>query len=105
MQTWDTHTEGGQVTGFEIPNTLIWRGGVVRLLKRVPGVEITKYPKFFSLNDDDFVHFNYRGEKFFVVEPYGDNNRYWIVAESDRGCLYVPEIRERFKQHRPWAII
>ena len=105
MRTWDAHTEDGHLTGFEIGNLFIWRSGVVRLLKRMPGVEITKYPKFFSMSDDDFVHFRYRDEDYLVIEPYGDNSRFLIVAEHESGRPHVPDIRAWFKRHRKWAII
>ena len=105
MRTWDLHSDAGEITGFEIGNTLTWRSTVVRLLKRMPGVEITKYPKFFSINDDDFVRFKYRGEEFVVIEPFGDNSRYWIAAENESGRRFVPELRDWFKTHRKWAFI
>jgi len=105
MRTWEVHTDDGRVCGFEIGNTFTWRGGVLRILRSIPGVEITKTPKFFSGNDDEFIHFNYCGQKFYVEELFGDNSRYWIRAKDELGFPYVSEIRARFRRRRPWAII
>ena len=105
MRAWDTHTDDGAVTGFEINNFLITRGHVARTLKRIPGVTITKHPKMWVWSDDDFIHFTLNGHKFLVIEPYGDNSRYWIVAEGEGGRPFIETIKRMFTNGRPfWRI-
>jgi hypothetical protein len=57
MHTSPTHDDKGHVTGFEISNLLISKGGVVKLLRTIPTMTINKCPKRWALDDDDFVHF------------------------------------------------
>ena len=99
MHTSPTHDDKGHVTGFEISNLLISRGGVVKLLRTISTVTITKSPKRWTLDDDAFVHFTMNGHLFKVIEPFGDNSRYWIVAEDEAGQCEVEAIRNVFDAH------
>jgi hypothetical protein len=99
MHTSPTHDDHGHLTGFEISNLLISRAGVVRLLRTVPMVTITKNPKRWTLEDDDFVHFTMNEHLFKVIEPFGDNSRYWIVVEDAAGQGEVEGIRKVFDAH------
>jgi|ERR1051325_818348 hypothetical protein len=99
MHTSPTHEDKGHVTGFEISNLLISRGGVVKLLRTIPTVTITKSQKRWTLDDDDFVHFTMNGHLFKVIEPFGDNSRYLIVAEDSAGQGEVERIRKVFDAH------
>lgn len=96
MHTLPTHDDQGHLTGFEISNLLISRAGVVRLLRTVPMVTITRNQKRWTLEDDDFVPFTINGHLFKVIEPFGDNDRYWIVAEDEAGQGEVEGIRKVF---------
>jgi hypothetical protein len=71
MHTYPTHNKKGDLIGFEISNLLISRGRVVRLLRTIPTVTITKLPKRWVLDDDDFVHFKVNDYLFKVIEPLG----------------------------------
>ena len=99
MHTSPTHDDKGHVTVFEISNLLISRGGVVKLLRTIPTVTITKSPKLWALDDDDFVHFTMNGHLFKVIEPFGDNSRYWIVTEDAAGQGEVEGIRKVIDAH------
>jgi hypothetical protein len=96
MKTWLVHSKNGNVAGFEIPNTFISRSGVVRALKRVPGVHITKYPKAWAWVDDDFVHFTIAGQRFLVVEPFGDNSRYLFITDPPMQSPAIETVRSVF---------
>jgi hypothetical protein len=99
MHTYPTHNKKGDLIGFEISNLLISRGRVVRLLRTIPTVTITKLPKRWVMDDDDFVHFTVNRHLFKVIEPFGDNSRYWIVAEDEAGQGEVEGIRKVFDAH------
>ena len=99
MHTYPTHNKNGDLIGFEISNLLISRRGVVKLLRTIPTVTITKLPKRWVLDDDDFVHFKVKDHLFNVIEPFGDNSRYLIVAEDSTGQGEVERIRKVFDAH------
>lgn len=90
----------GDITGFEISNLTIGRNGVVRILKRIPSVTITKEPKAWRPVHDDFVHFKINGHNFKVIEPFGDNDCYWFVAEHEAGRPELETIRQVFAARR-----
>ena len=71
-----THDDKGHVTGFEISNMLISRGGVVKLLRTIPTLTITKSPKRWALDDDDFVHFTMNGHLFKVIDAHNFLGRF-----------------------------
>ena len=72
---------------------------MVKLLRTISTVTITKSPKRWTLDDDAFVHFTMNGHLFKVIEPFGDNSRYWIVAEDEAGQCEVEAIRNVFDAH------
>jgi hypothetical protein len=45
------------------------------------------------------VHFTMNEHLFKVIEPFGDNSRYWIVAEDAAGQGEVEGIRKVFDAH------
>jgi hypothetical protein len=67
-------------------------------MRTIPTVTITKTPKRCVL-DDDFVQFTENDHLINVVEPFGYNSRYWIVAEDEAGLGEVEEIRNLIDAH------
>jgi hypothetical protein len=94
MRVRELRGEDGQRTGIEIGNAVLGhvmtRHGVLRTIKRIPGVTVS-FPRPWRLEQrrDDFVHFTLNGHKFLAIEPYGDSDVYWIVAED---AVDLPEI-------------
>jgi hypothetical protein len=106
MRTRELRNDAGQLTGFEISNLLITRGGVERVVKRVPGVSITKSTRAWRWSaEDDFVHFVLNGHVFFAIEPFGDNDCYWIVAEDAKDIPEIGAVKGAFERHRVWGLI
>ncbi|MCJ8268928.1 MAG: hypothetical protein MJK04_05935 [Psychrosphaera sp.] len=68
----------GECCCFAVDNTKVSRIGMSRMLCALPGVVITKVPKFYDT--DIFCEFDYQGSNFFIEEPYGDNATYDVVA-------------------------
>ena len=92
--------DDGHLTGFEISNLLITRRGVKRVLSRISGVVITKSPRLWRPGDgDDFIHFTLNGHAFLAIEPFGDNDSYWIVAEKAFDVPEIELVRRQFEQH------
>ena len=74
--------DDGISTGFEVSNTLLSRGRACRIAGRVPGARILRKPRLFRSGDDDFCAFEIDGVSFLIIEPFGDNDVYWIVTET-----------------------
>jgi hypothetical protein len=100
MKTWTTNNDAGDVSGFEISNLFIGRFGIARVLRNIDGVEVTKSYRLFRNDGDDFVHFSLNGYKFLVIEPFGDNSRYWIVAENPPAPSELKQVRQAFESRR-----
>ncbi|WP_281558147.1 hypothetical protein [Thalassomonas sp. RHCl1] len=71
----------GQFRCFVVDNAKISRNGMTKIASAIPGVTITKSPRFFD--DDVFCEFTYKGNSFTIEEPYGDNATYDVVAPED----------------------
>lgn len=78
---------------FEIDNIYISPGSVARLLVSAPGVTDVKRRKLFTKFRDIHVEFKYLGRSYIVLEPFGDNSRYWIgPADMVKGMEDVPAL-------------
>lgn len=85
MKTRHIHDDAGMLTGFEVSNLLLTRRRACRLAERVAGAMVSRRPRPFPFRyfgePDDFCAFSVDGVSFLMIEPFGDNDRYWIVAE------------------------
>src|SRR4030095_12660292 len=82
MKAHEMYNEVGTLTGFEVSNTLLSRRRACRIAGRVRGAIVERPPRRFSwLRDPDgFWAFSVDDVLFLIIEPFGDNNCYWIVA-------------------------
>jgi hypothetical protein len=96
MKTYDIRTDQGQVIGFEINNTFVGRWRACRAARDIPGSRIIRWPRRWALNDDEFCEFELNGSRFVIVEPFGDNSRYWIVSDPPAPEPVVAEVRASF---------
>ena len=76
----------------------------MRVLKRIPGVTVTKEPKAWRPGHDDFAHFTINGHNLKVMEPFGDNICYWFVAEEETGRSELEAIRKAFAARRIFGV-
>jgi hypothetical protein len=69
-----------------------------RIAQTVPGSVVSRWPRRFAWSDDDFCAFSVDGVPFLVIEPFGDNDCYWIVAEepNPRWRPLIERVREVF---------
>ncbi|MEH6543009.1 MAG: hypothetical protein V7721_03615 [Porticoccaceae bacterium] len=100
MQVFEDRNNIGQLRFFEVNNTFLGRRGVVRIIKRVPGVTITQTPKIFLswFRESEFCKFKIGENEFTVGEPFGDNSRYWI--SGPRQSEKLEDVASEFKQQR-----
>ena len=84
----------GMHTGLEISNVYVSSSDLVRVLKGVDGISnIESRPRFASRKDVR-ARFRYHDQDWSVIEPFGDNSRYWIVANDgtpEEGTVAVLE--------------
>ena len=87
---------------FEIENAYVGRGTIARLLAEVEGVTDVYLRGRFGSSDDIRVEFKYLNRDYVVLEPYGDNSRYWIgPKDSTASADDIDNVENAFKHHRP----
>jgi hypothetical protein len=85
MRTTDLHNDAGMLTGFEIAN--IGRRRACRIAAKVPRARIHRAPRLFRSSADDFCAFEVDKVRFLIIEPFGDNSRYWTLLKSRKPVL------------------
>lgn len=94
--------KGARPFAFEIENAYVSRRTVARLLRELDGVTDVGLGGRFGSSNDVRVEFKYRNRDYVVLEPFGDNSRYWIgpkdAAESGAD---IGEVESLFKSYRP----
>jgi hypothetical protein len=101
MKTRTLKNDAGAVTGFAIGTLGITRRGVVKVLSSIPGIAITRKPGWVTAaGSDDFCEFMLEGKKFFVIEPFGDSDEFWVVTEPPEECPQSQKVRDAFNKHR-----
>lgn len=92
----------GRVAAFEIENAYVGIGAVADLLSKIDTVSDVQARKLFSKSGDIRVEFKYRGKDCVVVEPFGDNSRYWVGSLNLESTMTdLGEVENAFKHYRP----
>jgi hypothetical protein len=97
MKIHDLKDKEGRVFAFEVPNTLLTRRGVCKLVQSIPGARLLSGRR--ELREDEFCAFEVQGQRFKAWEPFGDNSRYWIGPEPPNWCEQVSFVRDAFARH------
>src|SRR6187431_1100032 len=84
MRTYPLQASGA-LHAFEVSNSWLQPRAIARLV-RSQGAEVTFKRRLFR-SGDVHLQFRFKGREFQVVEPFGDNSRYWIGPAED---LLVP---------------
>ena len=95
----------GEFRAFGFPNSLVAKGGVRDILNSIPDVEIESFSK--DMFAEEFCSFSYKGRKFTVVEPFGDNSYYDVVCEEP-DTNELEEILQQFSARKTpsrWAVL
>lgn len=104
MRTYPHEDNAGNVTAFEIENAYISIRKIQKLLSSVDGISNCRRRKLFSRNEEFRLAFDYLGTVFLVLEPFGDNSRYWIGPENKSDGNVTVKLRELesvFKAYTP----
>ena len=101
MQTAELRNDTGIVSGFSVGSALLTRWGVTRIVQSIPGARLVRKQQSFRLaGPDDFCEFVVDGKTFLVIEPYGDNSRFWVVADPEPQCPPLVKVRHAFERYR-----
>lgn len=102
MNTFPVKETDQRLVAFEIENVYITINNIIKLLGTVPGVENIRRRSHFSSSSDVHVNFEFDGVPFIVLEPFGDNSRYWIGPEDpDTAKVDAEPIRKAFDDYAP----
>lgn len=103
MQTYPIMDKQGlRPFAFEIENVYVGPGTIGRLLMQVDGVADVRVRRLFGKWEDVHVWFKYRNRDYVVLEPFGDNSRYWIgPKDPEENAFDVRDIENVFKRYRP----
>jgi hypothetical protein len=100
MKVYDLRDEHGRVFAFEVPNFLLRRRGLARIVNSIPGVRLLRVPAPFSwFGEEEFCEWELDGVKFVAWEPFGDNSRYWVgPADSPAWHPQIETVRRAFAE-------
>lgn len=94
MRTYPLFRDDGSLFAFEITSTWISFHRLFATLRSVAGVTNVSRHYF----NEDRASFMYRGERWIVNEPFGDNSRYWIGPERGiHSGLDAAAVHEAFR--------
>jgi hypothetical protein len=94
--------QGDNPFAFEVENAYLSRRTVARLLGRLDAVTKVGLGGRFGSSNDVRVEFKFKNRDYIVLEPFGDNSRYWIGPRSSADSVGdISEIENIFKLYRP----
>jgi len=102
MKTYPLLDESEFKVGFEIENVYIGLGNIVKLISTIDKVKNVKRRRIFDFKKENHLEFDYCGDRFIVLEPFGDNSRYWIgPKEKPNKGIDISDIEKVFKSYQP----
>lgn len=92
----------GEHTGLQVHVLDVGLSDLRRLLLLVDGVSDVRGRPLLARWGDDRLRFRYNGRDWKVLEPFGDNSRYWIVREdATPTAVEIRSIETVLASHRP----
>lgn len=105
MKTYPIAKEGATLFAFEIDHVYLSRRTIVRLLNTVEGVTEAHLGGRFGSSDDIRIEFKCEGHDYIVMEPFGDNSRYWIGPKGGKddvpAAANIGKLRSAFEGYKP----
>lgn len=101
MRTFPVLSDHGTVRAFEIDNVLVSASRIGTILLSIPEVTNLSVRRPFSPQSDWLVRFEFRGRRFFVTEPFGDNSRLWIGPEDQGDCEGIESLLAAIRSYEP----
>ena len=101
MKTYSIKDETGCPFAVEVDVVFFGLSNLARAIATVDGVSEMTVRKPFSRSGDVRATFRYRGEEFAVIEPFGDNSRYWIGPIGKTSHRDISPIEVRLGEFQP----
>jgi len=101
MQTYPINDEAGNPFAVEVDVAFCSIQNLAKTIGSVDGVTDVEVCKLFSGERDVRAKFRYLGDEFVVVEPFGDNSRYWIGPVSENLRTDVSSIEKKIRAYMP----
>ena len=101
--------EGADPFAFEIDHVYLSRRTIARVLNTVEGVTEVHLGGRFGSSDDIRVEFKCQGHDYIVMEPFGDNSRYWIGPKGGKddvlAAANIGKMEGAFDRYKPPFLI
>lgn len=105
MKTYPIIQDGPDPFAFEIDHVYLSRRTIARLLEKIEGVTEVHMGGRFGSPDDVRIEFKCHGHDYVVMEPFGDNSRYWIGPGGGKddvaAAANIGRIRSAFEGYKP----
>ncbi len=96
MKIYDLTDKSGQLIAFEITNC--GRRRACNVAKTIPGAIVVRRPRFFEWSSpDEFCEFRLGARTFVIMEPFGDNSRFWVGPTPPEPCQELQIVRSVFE--------
>jgi len=109
MKTYPIAKEDAPLFAFEIDHVYLSRRAIVRLLNTVEGVTEVQLGGRFGSSDDIRIEFKCHGHDYVVMEPFGDNSRYWIGPGGGKddvaAAANIGRIQSAFEGYKPPLVV
>ena len=101
MKTYPINDDAGRPFAVEVE--VAYRGirSFAQTIASVEGVTDMSVCKLFSGSGDVRAKFRFQGDEFAVIEPFGDNSRYWIGPVAQTPQRDLSPIESQLKVFRP----
>jgi hypothetical protein len=88
---------------FEVSNLFLRRSVAVKIVRRIPGVEVLYARRPFSFgNPDIFCRFRLGSRTFELWEPWSDSDRFHVSESTAVPSDELLIARTAFEQHANW---
>lgn len=107
MITYPIYLENGLMVAFEIDSVYITMNQFKNLLlKETTACDICRKDRITRKKYDCHLFFKYKEKEFGVIEPFGDNSRYWIgpLEGIENSNIDVKELESCLSTFKPPGI-
>ncbi len=105
MKTYSIFEDSPDPFAFEIDHVYLSRRTIARILGKVEGVTEVYQGGRFGSPDDVRIEFKCRGHDYIVMEPFGDNSRYWVGPKGGKddvaAAANMGQIKAAFEGYKP----
>ncbi len=99
MKTFPIKDEAGRLFAVEVDVVPCSLHNLVQVIETVEGVTEAKACGLFFSERDVRAKFRFHCDEFAVVEPFGDNSRYWIGPVSELTKRDISPIEKQLASH------